>query len=208
VYRQKLNASIEYNQVKDISTWLADTIETSKSIIIKRNLAAQRLVTMTISCPLLYKNYSLFTNLTTNYTAFNANLGTGRTINAKGFGLNLFVQNSLKFAKKWVADFTAFYNSPTLQEGNMRTKSMWSIDAGVQTKLLKDKATLKFAVSDMFHSLRFANSSEFAGQKVSYNARWNSQQAKLSIAFRLGSNDVKGARQRKTGAEEEMKRVQ
>ena len=207
IFKQKLNVSIEFNKIKDVSTWLADTIETSKSIITKSNLGGQQLLTMTISYPIQYKNYSLFANMTTNYTSFVADLGPGRTINTKGAGLNILVQNSWKFAKKWTSDLTAFYNSPTLQEGNMRTRSMWSVDAGVQTKLLRDKATIKFAISDMFQSLRSANASEFAGQRVSYKAKWNSQQAKLSIVLRLGSKEIKAARQRKSGAEEEMNRV-
>ncbi|HEX8316715.1 MAG TPA: outer membrane beta-barrel protein, partial [Flavisolibacter sp.] len=130
-----------------------------------------------------------------------------RTINQQAFGMNLFMQHSLKFAKTWTAEVTGFYYSPSLQEGNMRAEAFWAVDAGVQTKLLSDKATLKLSVSDLFNSLQFRSSSSFAGQTVNYNTKNETRQVKLSMGFRLGSNDIKSARQRKSGAEEEMRRV-
>jgi iron complex outermembrane recepter protein len=72
---------------------------------------------------------------------------------------------------------------------------------------LKDKATLKFAVSDVFNTLDYKLTSSFAGQTIKYNLKGETRQMKLTLAFRLGSNDVKSATVRNSGAEDEMKRV-
>lgn len=207
VFMQKLNTSLDYSYVKDIASWLVDTAEGSKSLISKRNLAAQKLLSLNVSYPLQYKAYSLFANMNANYTAFTGDFGAGRTLDEKGFGMNLHLQNSLKFAKKWTAELTGLYSSPSLQEGNMRARSFWTVDAGVQTKVLQDRATVKLSVSDVFNTLNFSSTSLFAGQRVDYTTKLETRQVKLSFAFRFGSQEVKAARQRKAGAEEEMKRV-
>jgi hypothetical protein len=207
VYKQKLNASLDYSLVKDLSAWLLDTTEGSRSVASKQNLASQKLWTLNLSYPFQYKAYSFFANVNGTYADYQGDFGPGRRIEQKAVGINLFMQHSLKFAKTWTAELTGFYYSPSLQESNIRVKGFWSADAGVQTKLLHDKAAVKLAVSDLFNTLQFRSQSSFAGQVVHYNTKNETRQVKLSVSFRLGSNDVKTARQRKSGAEEEMKRV-
>lgn len=207
VHRQKLNASLGYSRVRNLIFWLSDTAELSKSVMTKENLASQEVLAFNVSYPFAFKNYSAFVNLNTTWSKFRADFGPGRTIEEDAPGLTLYLQQSLKFAKTWTAELTGFYNAPSLQEGNMRVKGFGSIDAGIQTKLAGDKATLKLAVSDVFNTLQFRVHSAFAGQVLNYTSKMDTRQAKLSLSFRLGSNDVKGARQRKSGAEEEMNRV-
>jgi hypothetical protein len=207
ILKQKLNAFLNYSVVKDIAVWLLDTIETSKSVASKQNIANQRVVALGISYPFQYRNYSLFTNLNTTYTTFEGDLGTGRNIDQSALGINFFVLHSLKFAKTWTAEVTGIYYSASLHEGNMKVKALWSMDAGLQTKMKEDKFTLKLSVSDLFNTLQFRSQSTFAGQQVKYNTKNETRQVKLSVSFRLGSSDVKAFRQRKSGAEEEMKRV-
>ena len=207
VFRQKLNASLDYSIVKDLAAWILDTTETSKSVAYKQNLASQKLVALNLSYPFQYKAYSLFANVNGTYAAYTGDLGQGRTIDQNAFSVNLFMQHSLKFAKNWTAEVSGFYYSPSLHEGAMRVKSFWAADAGVQTRMANDKATVKLAVSDVFNTLQFRSQSSFAGQMVQYNTKNETRQVKLSVSFRLGSNEVKSARQRKSGAEEEMKRV-
>jgi iron complex outermembrane recepter protein len=207
VFKQKLNTSLDYSEVKDLSAWLLDTTEGSRSVASKQNLASQKLLTLNLSYPFQYKAYSFFANVNGTYAAYQGDFGPGRRIDQKAFGLNVFMQHSLKFAKTWTAELTGFYYSPSLQESNIRVQGFWAADAGVQTKLLSDKATVKLAVSDVFNTLQFRSQSSFAGQVVLYNTKNETRQVKLSVSFRLGRSEVKSARQRKSGAEEEMKRV-
>ena len=89
----------------------------------------------------------------------------------------------------------------------MRIKSFWSLDARVQTKLKNDKINLKLSVSDLFNTLQFRSYTSFAGQVVHFDSKTETRQLKLSASFSLGSKEVKSARQRASGAAEEMKRV-
>ena len=85
---------------------------------------------------------------------------------------------------------------------------MYFADAGLQKQILKGRGTVKTSVSDVFHTFRFRGVSDFAGQRTDLKANWESRQFKLNFVYRFGSNLVKAARQRATGADDEMKRVQ
>lgn len=207
-YKYRLNTSLNYSHVKDIFTQLIDTVETSKSFISKKNLATQDIISLSVSYPFSYKAYSVFANLSSNYSFYKADFGTGRKIDLKSFGLTIYAQNSIKFAKTWTGELTAFYNAPTIYQGAFKGKSLWAVDAGVQKQLWNNKATVKASVSDIFHTLHFRGEQDFAGQLTKVDARWESRQFKLSMIFRFGSNQVKAARQRSGSAEDETKRAQ
>lgn len=209
-YRYKLNLSLNYSHVKDIFTQLLDTAEQSKTFISKQNLATQDVVALNISYPFMYKSFMSFVNVSSNYSKYRANYGAGRTIDADAFGFTLYNQNSYKFGKtkSWTAEVTGFYNAPTIYQSSFRGKSLWSVDMGMQKQVLKGKGTVKASVSDVFHTMRFRGWQEFAGQRSDLSTRWESRQFKLAFTFRFGSNTVKAAKQRSTGAEDESKRAQ
>jgi hypothetical protein len=207
-YKFKLTTTLNYSHVTDLFTQVFDTAEKSKAFISKRNLATQDIVSLNISYPFRYKAYSMFANVNTFYTKYNADFGEGRKINVNAGGLNLYVQNSVKFAKTWTVEITGFYNAPTVYQGTIKANSMWSMDAGIQKQVMKGKGTIKTSVSDIFHTLQFSGISEFAGQRSVIASNWESRQFKLNFLYRFGSNQVKAARQRSSGADDEMKRVQ
>lgn len=207
-FKYKLNTTLNYSHVKNMFVQLIDTAEKSKAFISKRNLATQDIVSINVSYPFMYKNYSLFTNLSSNYSHYVADFGSGRKIDLDAFGLNLFAQNTYKFAKTWTAELSGFYNAPTIYMGSFKGKALYAVDAGIQKQVMQGKGTIKASVSDIFRTLRFRGETEFAGQLSQFTNRWESRQFKLNFVFRFGSNQVKAARQRTTGAEDENKRTQ
>ncbi|HEV8285775.1 MAG TPA: outer membrane beta-barrel protein [Chitinophagaceae bacterium] len=207
-YKYKLNISLNYSHVKDLFTQIIDTVEKSKAFVSKKNLATQDIASLSVSYPFQYKSYSLFTNISSNYSKYKADFGTGRKVDLDAFGFNLFVQNSLKLCKTWTAELSGFYNAPTIYMGSFKGKSIYNVDAGLSKQAMKGKAIVKASVSDVFHTMKFRATSDFAGQTTKFSFRQESQQFKLSFNYRFGNNKVKAARQRTSGAEDELKRVQ
>lgn len=68
--------------------------------------------------------------------------------------------------------------------------------------------TIKAAVSDIFYTLKYTTTNDFAGQKTVSFANFESRQFKLNFTWRFGNKQVKAARQRATGNEEENKGAQ
>ena len=211
VYKFKLTTKLNYSHVEDVFTQLVDTTEKSKTFITKKNLATQDIVSLNISYPFVYKNYSMFANLNTYYSMYKADFGGGnRKINLDVFSYNLYMQHSLKIGKKksWTAEVSGFYNAPTIWQGTFESKSIWAIDGGIQKTIFKGKGNLKALVSDILKTLKWSGSSNFAGQYLLASGNFESRQFKLNLTYRFGSNQVKAARQRKLASEEESKRTQ
>lgn len=207
-YKYKLNMTLNYSHVKDLFTQIIDTAEKSKAFVSKKNLATQDIVNFNVSYPFQYKSYSLFTSISSNYSKYKADFGAGRKVDLDAFGFNLFAQNSLKFAKTWTAELSGFYNAPTIYQGSFKGKSIYNADAGISKQVMKGRATVKASMSDIFHTLKFRATADFAGQTTKFSFRQESRQFKLNFNFRFGNNGVKPARQRVSGAEEELKRTQ
>ncbi|HEU4472979.1 MAG TPA: TonB-dependent receptor [Flavisolibacter sp.] len=207
-YKYKLNTTLNYSHVNDIFSQLIDTADKSKSFITKKNLATQDIVSLNVSYPFMYKTFTSFVNINTYYSHFQADFGTGRAIDLDVVSFNVYSQNSLKFAKTWTGEISGFYTAPSIWQGTFESKAMWGVDVGIQKQLMKGKANIRAAVSDIFRSMRWAGISNFAGQYMDASGRWESRQFKLNFTYRFGSTQVKAARQRNTGAEDENKRVQ
>jgi iron complex outermembrane receptor protein len=206
-FKYKLNTTLNYSHVSDVFTQLIDTAEKSKSFITKKNLATQDITSLNISYPLQIKWYSVYTNLNMYYTHYKANFGVGRTIDLDVYAFNIFTQHSAKLGKGWTAEASGWYGSPSIWQGTFESKEMWSIEAGVQKTLFKGKGNLKASVSDIFQTMRWEGISNFAGQYLRVGGGWESRQLKLNFTYRFGSAQIKAARQRKTGLDDENKRV-
>lgn len=207
-YQYKLTTTLNYSHVKDLFSQVFDTAEKSKAFISKQNLATQDVVALSISYPYRYKAYSMFAMLNGSYSNYQASSGAGRTVDVNAASLTLYVQNSIKFAKTYTAELTAYYSAPTVFQGTIKAKSMYFADAGLSKPVLKGRGMLKASVSDVLHTFKFRGSSDFAGQHSDIRANWESTQFKLNFVYRFGSNLVKGARQRNTSADDETKRTQ
>jgi hypothetical protein len=135
---------------------------------------------------------------------------TTRTVDLDVVTFNIYMQHSYKFGKKkdWTAEVSGWYNSPSLWQGFFKSKSMWTVDAGMQKTIFNGKGTFKVSVSDIFFSMKFKGESDFAGQKTIASGSFESCQFKTALTWRFGSNTIKNARQRKDASEDEKKRTQ
>jgi iron complex outermembrane recepter protein len=207
-YKYKLNTTLNYSHVKDIFSQLPDTTEKTKSFLTKKNLATQDIVSLNISYPFQWKWYSFFANLNSYYSHYTADFGGGdRKISQGVFALTYYMQNSIRFGKGWTGEVSGFYSSPSLWQGVFKSKAMYGIDGGLQKQVFKGKGTIKAAVSDMFRTMKWSGTSNFAGANNTASGRWESRQFKLNFTYRFGSNQVKAARQRGTGIDDESKRA-
>jgi iron complex outermembrane receptor protein len=208
VYKSRLNTTLNYSRVKDLFTIIPDTTEKSKAFISKKNLATQDVVSLNISFPFQYKSFSTFASVNSNYSHYNADYGAGRKVDIEAFGLNFNMQNSIKFAKTWTAELGGFYNAPTVYMGSFKGQALWSINTGLQKQLFKTKMNVRASVSDIFNTLQFKGTTEFAGQKSVFSQKSETRQFRLGISYRFGNNGVKPARQRNSGSDDENKRTQ
>lgn len=206
-YKYRLNTTLNYSHVQDIFAQLVDVTEKSKAFITQKNLATQDIVSLNISYPFQYKWYSIYANVNTYYSHYKADLGVDRKVDLNVVAATVFAQQTFRLGKGFTGEMSGFYSSPTIWQGTIKSRTIWSIDGGVSKTLLKGNATIKASVSDIFRTLKWKGTSDFAGQHSIASGNFESRQLKLNFTYRFGNSQVKAARQRKTGLEEENKRT-
>jgi iron complex outermembrane recepter protein len=206
-YKYRLNTTLNYSHVKDIFAALVDVIDKSKSFMTQKNLATQDIVSLNISYPFQYKWYSIFGNMNAFYSNYKADLGVDRKVDLDVFAFTFFAQQTFKLGKGWTGEMSGFYASPSIWQGTIKSSKMWSVDGGFQKTVLKGNGTFKASVSDIFRTLKWRGTSNFAGQSLLASGNFESRQLKLNFTYRFGNSQVKAARQRKTSQEEENKRA-
>lgn len=204
-FKYKLNTALNYSHVKDVFTQLPDTTERSKSFLSKKNLATQDIISLNISYPFSYKSFSSFANLNAYYSKYEADFGEGRKVNLDVPSFTFFAQNSLRFAKTWTGEVSGWYSAPSIWQGTFESDAMWSVDAGLQKQVFGGKGNIKASVSDIFKSMKWGGQSNFAGQMLKGNGGWESRLFKINFSYRFGNSQVKAARQRKSGLDDEKK---
>ncbi|MBC7937757.1 MAG: TonB-dependent receptor [Rhizobacter sp.] len=207
-YKYKLNTRLNYSHVTDIFAQLLDTADISKTFMSKQNLASQDVVSLNVSYPFMKKQFTSFININSSYSKYKADYGPGRKIDIDVFTVGLFMQNSLKFAKTWTVELSGWFNSPSVWQSTLKSKSMGGADLGLQKTVLQSKGTIKASMGDIFNSLRWAGSSDFTGQNTRVRGTWESRVFRVNFSYRFGNAQVKAARQRKAALEEEQKRTQ
>jgi len=209
IYKYRLTTKLTFSHVNDIFAQIPDTIDKTKGFLIKKNLATQNVVALSISYPFQYKWYSFFAALNSNYSHYKADFGGGdRIVDQKVFSVTYFMQNSIDFGKGWKGELTGLYISPSVWQGFFRTNAMGSVDVGLQKVLLKGKANVRMAVSDIFQTMKWSGTSDFAGVSSFFNGQGEMPQFKLNFSYRFGNSQVKASRQRKSAIEDEKKRAE
>ena len=85
--------------------------------------------------------------------------------------------------------------------------AMWSLDAGIQKKLMDGKANLRLAVSDIFRTNHWSGISRFGVLDMRVAGGWDSRRFRMSLSYNFGNSEVKAARRRNTGLEDEQRRI-
>lgn len=204
-YKYKLTTTLNYSHVADVFAIIPRN-EGSRGFIITDNVATQDIVSLNVSMPFQYKWYSLYANLNAYYSRFRGKVDS-LNIDVDVPSFTAYTQQSFKLNKKTTAEITGFYSAPSIWQGTIKSKQMWSVDAGLQRTALKGKATVKASVTDIFKTQHWSGTSSITGQYMRTAGGWDSRQFKLNLTYRFGNSQVKAARQRKTGAEDENNRT-
>ncbi len=206
VYKYRLTTTLNYSHVSDVFTTIPKT-EGTKAFITNENVASQDIVSLNVSMPVQYKKYSLFFNVNSYYSKFKGR-AIGYNVDANVFSFNVYAQQTYKLTKTTTAELSGFYTAPSIWQGAFKTKSLGTVDLGLQQVVLKGKGTVKASVTDIFNTLHFSATNNTTGQIVHVKGGWESRQFKINFNYRFGNSKVKQARQHKSSIEEENQRTQ
>lgn len=205
-FKGKLTTSLGYEHTRFPVVGLRLPYDESRTYFIAQNLDFSRSVSLEISLSTpVTKWWEIYVNMTGYSNLWRADLANGLVINNSTTAANMYAQNTFKVGKGWSFELSGWYNSPYRRiDYNL---GMGVMDFGIQKKLWNDKANIKASFTDVLHTGKGGYQSEYAGVATRLRFKWESQQLRLNFSYRFGSNEIKGARNRKAGSEEEMNRI-
>jgi len=208
-FMQMLNTSIGYSHTTDLITQVLDTASVKgATFATNRNLNSQDNYHLTIATPLPIKKWW---NGYLSFTIFNSRYNYDYNENYKGTlstsAFNLYSSQTFTLDKTTTLELSGWFNSPTA-EATFRTTSMGAADIGIQKKLFKGDGTLKISYTDFLGTAQWHSISDYTTYFFfEGRGHWESQQLKINFSYRFGSKEIKEARNRKTGLEDEGNRI-
>ena len=202
--------SFGYSHTKDVFTQVldVDARNPNATFMTNENLADQKNYTISINAPTpIAKWWEGFVSLTGYRSHFNARFREDFTIDQSYTAFNAYSEQTIKLPYKFSVQLSGWYNSAAFW-GTLRSSAQGSMDLGIQKKVLDDKGELRLRFGDILHTAGWRGESLFTpGLKMYADGNWESRTVTLNFSYRFGSAEIKGARQRKTGLEDEKNRV-
>jgi iron complex outermembrane recepter protein len=205
-YKYTLTTALSYAYISDFFAQITDTLGGNRNFLMERNIANQRILNLSVTYPVQIKKWwNTFWSLNAYHTDFSSHDPKFQDIQANV--LNIYGQNTFTLPRKWNLEVSGWFNSPGIWGGTYATRSQGSLDVAVQKKVLRDKMSVRLSVSDLLFTSPWSGVTQFGGVRINGNGGWESRQVRLNLSYNFGNRQVKNARQRAIGMEEESKRI-
>lgn len=196
----KLGYAVTTNYIEQL------TYQNGKNtILIPQNAGTKQMWSLSISTPLQPRPWwSMYLSATPYFHYYQISLsgfGITQQINNGSFAFNGYVGNTLKLGKGWTGDVNgwfSFQNRATIYV----SKPLGSINCGVQKNILKEKATLKCSITDIFNTQRWQQTAQTQNLYLTTYRKWESRNLTAGFSWRFGNAKIKAARERQTDADE------
>ncbi|MCE7060047.1 TonB-dependent receptor [Dyadobacter sp. CY343] len=206
VYKSKLTTALGYRRTRFPVVGLRIPYDSSRTYFITQNLDYSQGYSLDVSITTpITKWWEIYFNVSGYHNIWKAALDNGLIINNNTTAVNFNGQNTFKLKNNWTLELSGWYNSPY-----RRIDYNWAmgmLDAGVQKKFWKDNATAKLSFSDVLGTSRGGYTSNYAGIETRLRFRFEGRMAKLNFNYRFGSKEIKAARSRRSGSEDELNRI-
>ncbi|MBT8271485.1 MAG: outer membrane beta-barrel family protein, partial [Bacteroidia bacterium] len=125
--------------------------------------------------------------------------------------LGIFSANSIhsfKISENLSAELSGFYNGAGFF-GNARYDAIYAMNFGIEQKLGDRWGTLKFAINDFLDSLEFRGGTNLPDQNFSTRNLFDFSNRSFILTYtrNFGNKELRSARNRETGSEEERRRI-
>ncbi len=206
-FKNKYIFSIDYSYTKDAWLQVFDQDDATRTTIIGwENLNNYHNASVTAVLPFeITKWWKTNTNLTGYYGQYKSPYQGGE-IDQSQFTFQGNSTFTFTLPKDFAIELSGRYMSKSVY-GMAYMNARGSVDVGVQKQLFEKKATLKLGVSDIFNTQDNSYTAQYENVNLIGKQHYDSRRVSLTFTWRFGRTDIKAARQRKTGLEEETSRA-
>jgi hypothetical protein len=205
-YKYTLNTSLSYSYITDFFAQVTEASGDARSYLITRNVANQQIINLGLSYPFKVNNWW---NVYASTNAFQSKyIATDNSfIGVTQATVNFYGQNNFTLPKNFNLEISGWFSSPSVWGGTYQTKSLGSLDLAVQKRFLNKKGTARLAFSDVLFTSPWKSDATFPNLVITADGGNDNRQVRFNLSYNFGSEQVKKARTRSTGLEEEKNRI-
>jgi hypothetical protein len=201
-----LSTSVNYNYTTDYFSQIFYPGKDSGTIIYSDgNVGEMQNFGATISAQLSpAKWWSVTAQGTFTHKRFEGELWKNYKATITQFNLN--INNQFRFKKGWAAELSGFYISKNQNDIQEILDPTGQVSAGLSKQIMKNKATLRLTVRDIFYTQDMEGWTYFEQVIEYFRLQRDSRVATISFTWRFGQA-MKQTVKRNNGADEEINRV-
>lgn len=205
-FKYRFTTSLSYSYVEDYFAQITDTLGTDKAFLTSLNVADQSTINLGVSLPFQIKKWwNVYLSINAYSTSYLANDPKFTPLTQET--VSIYAQNSFLLPAGFKLEISGWFSSPSVWGGTYLTKSMGSFDMAIEKKFMKDRLALRIAGSDIFYTSFWQANATFGDVSFDGSGGYESQRISFNLTYNFGNAEVKKARDRETGLEEENKRT-
>lgn len=205
-YNYRLTTSLSYSYVTDFfaQVTVADTETTN--FLTTLNVANQEVWNLGISYPKkIYEWWNLYFSLNAYISDFKAT--SDQFLPIRQETLSFYAQNTLTLSKTLRMEISGWYSSPSIWGGTYQTQSLGSLNLAFQKKLFDNRFTARLSFNDILFTVPWNGTTQFGDLFIDGRGGSDSRQVAFGLTYDFGRNEIKKARKRKTGLQDENDRI-
>lgn len=204
-YKNKLFTSIGASFVSDLMFFVVQPIDSRTTQRMPENIGTSQAYNLTISFPLtVMKGWTMQNTLMGIYSQFQYEY-KAIPIRVEQISGRINSSNAFVLGKGWTGELAGRLSTPAVYAIS-RSPWLGAMDVGLQ-KSFNAKWRAKLTLQDVFHTNRIINKINVPDFKSRVRITMDTRVVLLNITYSFGNQQLKGSRQRKTAAEEEVQRT-
>ncbi|TAI49551.1 outer membrane beta-barrel family protein [Flagellimonas allohymeniacidonis] len=205
-FNYRLTTSLSYSYISDFFAQVTVAEGESTSFLTSLNVANQEVYNLGVSYPKkLLSWWDLYFSLNAYISDYSATSPEFLPVRQETLGF--YAQNTFSLPSEWRFEVSGWYSSPSIWGGTYQTRSQGSLNAAVQKRFFDDKFTARLAVNDILFTVPWRGVTQFGDLFINGDGGSDSRRVAFSLTYDFGRNEIKKARKRKTGLEDENKRI-
>ncbi|SHI61875.1 TonB-dependent receptor domain-containing protein [Aquimarina spongiae] len=205
-YNYRLTTAISYSFIKDYFAQVTEALGDDQNFIITRNVANQKIINLSISYPTKITNWwSVYYSINAYRSIFEATDEDFLSVSQNT--LSFYGQNTFSLPKEFKMEISGWYSSPSIWGGTYQTQSLGSLNLALQKKFLDNKLTARLAFNDILFTTPWKGDTQFGDLRIDGSGGSDSRQVQFNLTYNFGRKEIKASRKRKTGLEDEKKRI-
>jgi len=205
-FNYRLTTSISYSFVKDFFAQITEAADNNQNFLITRNVANQKVINLGVSYPTRFTDWwNIYVSVNAYRSIYEATNPDFNEISQNT--LSFYAQNTFKLPKGFRAEVSGWYSSPSVWGGTYETRSLGSLNLAVQKRFFDDKLTARLSFNDVLFTSPWQGTTEFGNLIINGDGGSDSRQVRFNLAYNFGRNEIKKARKRDTGLNDEKNRI-